>query len=614
MFVTENTGAENLENWIMHLEDSPEEQVQSRPVSETVTGDEETIRIREASPNARSTYSLIPKISTPIPNHVGQSIGETLEDGHSKAAPLRSNPVLPDTPPMPAPLVLTHRAASQHHPAKNPHLVHPKPRRVGSHPVLLNRGSTDVTGLQWSQNRASDSQRSVPDSPGPPPARSPLRLQTNLPPMDTFFSESRVNGIGKVEPVELHCPSEEVKLTANVLEESELTALPAFIKTPQESDMDLSTLSKFPAAAAVQTYGSPVKTRTKQNRKALKLIDSIVKPAQPETPRRRLRRNKPEGPRPIYVSTDGSQSCAPYTSGSSCAGSVATNKRSSPFASLSENARMSRTIPASSSKAIYPRKPAISFMRGMNSPTGRTRPTRVTFEDDGNSQIASRPPTPVKVEMLQGCERPETPILPTPPLPKKILPPTPPKTGHVEAQMKHPGTSIDATLARARSTKALPTPPTHEFGRRSATPSPLSKPEPQELAATSPRPKPAAKQLALQMPQPKSTSPESILPSPQSSKPSISSRSEHRASRLEARLTAIERRNQLLEAALQAVLRTSGALNGCPCHLESPTSSSRTGSSIFTGHKAQSSVGSGTSISSSGRDVLDLFRETKVKY
>jgi len=35
--------------------------------------------------------------------------------------------------------------------------------------------------------------------------------------------------------------------------------------------------------------------------------------------------------------------------------------------------------------------------------------------------------------------------------------------------------------------------------------------------------------------------------------------------RLEGRVEALERENRMLEAALMAVLRTGGALNGCPC-------------------------------------------------
>ena len=35
--------------------------------------------------------------------------------------------------------------------------------------------------------------------------------------------------------------------------------------------------------------------------------------------------------------------------------------------------------------------------------------------------------------------------------------------------------------------------------------------------------------------------------------------------RLEGRIEALERENRMLEAALMAVLRTGGALNGCPC-------------------------------------------------
>lgn len=42
-------------------------------------------------------------------------------------------------------------------------------------------------------------------------------------------------------------------------------------------------------------------------------------------------------------------------------------------------------------------------------------------------------------------------------------------------------------------------------------------------------------------------------------------------SRLESRIEALERENRLFEAALMAVLRTSGTLNGCPCYVLSKT-------------------------------------------
>jgi len=205
----------------------------------------------------------------------------------------------------------------------------------------------------------------------------------------------------------------------------------------------------------------------------------------------------------------------------------------------------------------------------------------------------SRPSSPAR-----SIERRMTPPLPSPP-PKKELPPRPVVSTQRKPQHSRGEVSIDATLTRACSTKALPSPPMVGQGRSLES---LSSPSTAKKAATK-------RAVPMESDEMSSTSSRSVAynypAAPKDQKLS---------SRLEERLAAIERRNRLLEAALMAVLKTSGTLNGCPCGLDSATSSSAGAQSQHAHHQTHDSDGSGTNSDSPVRDVLDLFKETKVGY
>jgi hypothetical protein len=70
-------------------------------------------------------------------------------------------------------------------------------------------------------------------------------------------------------------------------------------------------------------------------------------------------------------------------------------------------------------------------------------------------------------------------------------------------------------------------------------------------------------------------------------------------------MDALERRNKLLEAALSAVLKTGGMLNGCPCQASHPHEHEcqEAGSSSLVTHDSVRSRVSSTSNESSALDV-----------
>jgi len=70
--------------------------------------------------------------------------------------------------------------------------------------------------------------------------------------------------------------------------------------------------------------------------------------------------------------------------------------------------------------------------------------------------------------------------------------------------------------------------------------------------------------------------------------------------RLEGRIEALERENRMLEAALMAVLRTGGALNGCPC-------------SVLRGgeESVRSNNGCGSERRGNGVSVLEVYLGTR---
>lgn len=589
VFVDDHTSAENLSNWILTLsghDQVDEVPARGRALSTAKTSAERTVRILDL----HDETPVRPPASSPATPALDSGVdcvAHDMEDLHDKIAPLRSHPILTDIPSIPPALLQPKRVASDRRaPLKAPQLAHPSPRRMGSHSLLLQRATSDATGMRWSRDNPDlVAEISVSGNPGPPPPRSPLRLQSYSQPIESVLARPRER---HERPAPDNRPDSKMdrypKVTEPVEQEAEITALPQFnTDVVHIADLRRRSVSRCTSVASNDIF-NPAKIKSKYSKhsnKPLSLIDSTVKPPQTETPRRRLKRARPEGPRPLDLSKPRSNASLTHVSGASCAGTLPM-KRSVPLTDLCENVRAVPTTQGSSPKIGYVRRPTNAFLRGRRSPAPRPRSAKVMRQQARSSACSTRSPSPAKHVRLQ-----ETPVLPSPP-PKKELPPTPTKKDHRIPQPTVSRASIDAALARACSTKALPSPPVGRRGQSFVFPSPPS-------STISPR-----RPLVIERGE----------PSPQSTDFSSSVKEERPVSGLEARLAAIERRNRLLEAALMAVLKTSGTLNGCPCGVDSAEHAAHHGAH----HKAQCSVASGLSSTSSGRDVLDVFKETKVRY
>jgi hypothetical protein len=72
--------------------------------------------------------------------------------------------------------------------------------------------------------------------------------------------------------------------------------------------------------------------------------------------------------------------------------------------------------------------------------------------------------------------------------------------------------------------------------------------------------------------------------------------------RLEGRIEALERENRMLEAALMAVLRTGGTMNGCPCGV------------LSDGEESVRSNGCGSERRGNGMSVLEVYLGTRRRF
>lgn len=589
MFLADQASAENLGNWILNFESNTHEAevpVKGAWISTTKIADDSTVRILDGTP----AWTMAPA-SPSLASESGIDIAAMdLEDFHDKIAPLRSHPILTDVTDMPLPLYTKEARSSQRSPLMNPHLAHPSPLRVGGRSGLLQRASSDITGLRWPRSSQVPGERSVSDSPGLSLPRSPSRTNSLSQPLGNILSRPR--------PRVQHAPSPEerrpriaqtdVLHAAQSQEEATLTALPQLIKDGVHNTDDNVRLASRATEVARDDVFSTVNIQSKYSKPTF--IDTMIKPSHSNPPRRRLKRARPEGPRQPDSSKVQTQTSATHITEAPCARSI---RRTLPLHNVSENARTVPTDHGSSPRLGYARRPTNAFLRDKKSPAPRPRSAKMVRSHAKSPRTThTRAMSPVKSIRSAGTPQHTLPrtdsVLPSPP-PRKELPPTPTKKDHqTPTWSTHSATTIDAALARACSTKVLPSPPREEHGRSldlSPPPSHQSSTRKSHLGT-----------LSMDQGEKAAMSP-------------LASTKDERldASSLEARLDTIERRNRLLEAALMAVLKTSGTLNGCPCSLDSGAASEHTaGQCHDVHHRSQCSVGSST-----GRDVLDLFKETK---
>lgn len=539
---------------------------------------------------------------------------------HAKVAPLRSHPIGDDQCVLPQvlenkgnvrergkssrliaiqplrPLLLPEPGSADS--LRSPQLAHPTPRRVGSHPILRERPASEATILERDGKPQLEPEMTLPDiDPGPPPPRSPLRLAGH----PRHQSIERVIASSRYR---LDAPSpEDIKsqhLTTDDLRtrdidaassSDDLTALPQFEKNPTPTP-DPKKRAKA-RAGSVERHEplsiARVRSRYYNNSSRPAVVSlPVTKPAVPGLPRRKLRRASPEGPRPHDSGETRSQRSSLHVPGASCGGQAL--KKMNVVIPQEPTGDIVRTVHLATdmcSRTGNSRRPSKILLREKKSPVHRTsllcqsRYSHVT-------EAETRSTTP---ETRAAIDEKRFVASPMPPPTKKL--PTPPHEqvqshGHVTRN------NIDAGLAYSNSVreKALPSPP-HEFP---TPPSSSAKAKASQRAATQ-------QEVNTSRERSHGGAHTPSAPSSASSSPVKAS-----ISGLEARLAGLERKNRLLEAALMAVLKTSGTLNGCPCHLEAVGDEHVCSQhEDLKQHRLQESTGSVS------KDVLDIFKETRAR-
>jgi hypothetical protein len=477
-----------------------------------------------------------------------------------RTAPLRSHPVTPGpVPSMLPPALPEHKVSSPiADPTKSAALVQSSPRRLNADSPVLQRTSSDVTGLRFTHHQFREGVRSVSNSPGPPPPRSPLRL--------SIPSESLGEMLGKSTAENSPDSHEKDKKPINEEKAIRVTKEAAVVYAVREERDD--DLPSFLRPGSSGTSSDVFCTNTSQSKasssKPLELIDAMVKASQQNTSRRRLRRARPEGPRPLDVRSSHSQDSfekEPRPNGY-CTSPLSVMRTTS-IGEASENYRVIATT-ASPSPRISHVRPA-SSAKGRHGPVPRGKTSKRGRGPKSVTSTPSRAGSPSKK-----TRQSTTPELPSPP-PKKELPPTP--------RAKNDGISrsedaADNESARVTPNKDLPAPPFDENGRGMVFPSPPS----------------SAKTARFKL-QGGESSPVGI----------------------EARMEALERRNKLLEAALSAVLKTGGMLNGCPCQASHAPGHGCQEAATSEGLVARGSVRSRVSSASNVSSALDVYLNTRGK-
>lgn len=478
--------------------------------------------------------------------------------------------------------------------AKDIELKQPSPRRLASHPVLLQRASSLVSALP---------PRSFSDSPGPPP-KSPLRLRRE--------PRNIVEVLG-VEPERKATP----KIAPSIMTKSEYTCEPQAMKStvvtecsgPIKRPKSRGKGSRIQAAFSMSRKEREERIRARKLRDrpiTARTIDAIVN-TPPQPPRQRLKKARPHiqvpDVRPAKPTTRASSTTSSntswkkvtqysHTSTSSAPGDEASKSRdvvgnepNSPALSngsgvekmtLSSVMLVAEEVPATRPKP--PPKPSKSSARESKSYAPRPRSASIPRNamrrrSRQASRTPSRPGSPGGDHMSE-----DAPPLPSPP-PTKALPPPP------LLSIEVPRSKQDIQLTPVDYQKQLPCSPLHE------------------VAPNAPCLKRGAR-----LPHVATQSQRKRVPPKQ---PNASADDVH------LRLEALEKNNALLSAALTAVLRTNGTLNSpAPTGTFQGTSQAEIETvrapMVWENRIARRSAAShGGSSKSSEGEALDLYMSTR---
>ena len=365
----------------------------------------------------------------------------------------------------------------------------PTPRRITSHPVLQ-RASSIASSMY---------PRSVSDSPGPPPPKSPLRVHRELISMNGTMSPANLvrKATPKLAPmiknIEEHSNDHELP----VIIPSVITECTGPIKRPRSRE---SGLMRHPL------YSTSRKEREERIRQhklrdcpyTTQTIDAVVNA--PSIPARRLRKARPQiqipdlKPAPLATrassSASSNASLKKVTEHTTQPVSPVPSADEPPSESINEKTGYTPFSPATTNgspnsanmalspvmlvaeevpltKTKTPSKPARLILRGEGTkynPRPRSASmSRVAMKRRSRSSILtiSRPATPEARK-----SKDTTPPLPSPP-PNRALPPTPPASGSERIRNKPTPKTFAIQTPSPRTTlttaKDLPIPPAYEI-------------------------------------------------------------------------------------------------------------------------------------------------------
>ena len=465
---------------------------------------------------------------------------------------------------------------------KDVEIKHPLPRRFASHTVLLQRASSLGSSLY---------RRSFSDSPGPPPAKSPLRSGQSREMPDTLLAShiSRKSTPRTAPSIidinEFNSPE------VRPIKPTVTTECTGPIKRPKSRGKNI--IGKSTNHVSRKEREGRTRARKLRDRPLpivgtpTQTIDAIVN-APPPMARHRLRKARP------HIQIPDLQPAPLATRASSSASSNASWKKITESTRLPVSAVPSENTPTTTGEktGYTPISPTASngtqntetrmalspvMLVAEEVPVLKTkcspRPAKIMVKEGRpyapRSRSASIPRSAMKRRSRSGVQTPtrpgsldlgeheDTPPMPSPP-PNRALPPTPPASGSEKPNKVK-------QLQKAEYKKELPSLPVYEITPKTAAP-------PKERAQT---------------------------PHVATQRKSGSSKESLNAARIQARLEALEKQNALLSAALTAVLRTNGSLNAPLSMLaepESPNSpmawESRIARRSAASHAASSSNGS----------------------
>lgn len=508
-------------------------------------------------------------------------------------------------------------------PDRDVEIKHPSPRRLGSHPVLLQRTPSMA---------ASIGVRSFSDSPGPPPPRSPLRLCRDPRSIEGLISSSREarRATPKIAPSIKSVSEYASDVEPPLIVPSVITECTGPITRRRSGERNPIKHPLYPVSRKER------EERTRQRKirdkpSVSRTIDAVVNA--PSPPARRLRKARPQiqipdfKPAPLATRTSSSASSnkswrkitentlspvptVPSQDEKSCeegktgyspqSPTISNGSPNSANMALSPVMLVAEEVPLP--KARSTPKPTRLILRGEGSkyaPRPRSASmsrTAMKRRSRGSVVSISRPSTPDTCKPRS--KKDTTPPLPSPP-PNRALPPTPPASGS-EFAKKHKPSSKRLSPTDSK-TKDLPLPPNQVL-----SPAPLQPRHQHQLSSSLSKPLPHITTQDLRT----------------TSSSSSSNNTTRAAARFDARLSeqveVLQKQNALLEAALMAVLKTNGTLNAGPLAQrlgpgDSPEAESRSGPMAWETRVARRSTAAGrhAASSSNGSASLDLYMSTR---